>query len=199
LCPQEGKSFQIHNPAVFSHTILPKYFHHDNISSFKRQLNLYDFSRGTNYALAGSFAHPLFARGNQAALSRIKRLSRKVDQDSAARPHALGVDMAVAAAVVVELKRSDNGEDHGVNEDNSRAAKRSREANKDKALFDSPVQVCANAVEFPLSRIFCPPPPLSYVPSLKFACLGVCGPAPPITGAPPSVGHGRQRQRRSTI
>jgi hypothetical protein len=44
---QDGKSFRIHNSALFSTAILPKYFRHSKLTSLQRQLNLYGFTHVT--------------------------------------------------------------------------------------------------------------------------------------------------------
>ena len=68
---------------MFSSSILPKYFRHAKFTSLQRQLNLYGFSHVTKGPVAGSYTHPLFARGNLAALDLIKRPSRKAEKNAA--------------------------------------------------------------------------------------------------------------------
>ena len=45
---KDGNSINIMDPSNFSNKILPKYFKHNNYSSFKRQLNLYGFYKIRN-------------------------------------------------------------------------------------------------------------------------------------------------------
>jgi len=73
----DGKAFRIHNPTLFSNTVLPKYFRHSKLTSLQRQLNLYGFTHVTKGPIAGSYLHPLFQRGHPETLDMIKRASRK--------------------------------------------------------------------------------------------------------------------------
>ncbi len=41
----DGRSFVIHNQSAFAQTQLPYYYKHSNMSSFVRQLNMYDFHK----------------------------------------------------------------------------------------------------------------------------------------------------------
>ncbi|KAJ1616496.1 HSF-type DNA-binding-domain-containing protein, partial [Pavlovales sp. CCMP2436] len=65
----EGKSFVIHETEMFARSILPLYFKHDNIRSFMRQLNIYNFTRcakkanSTGNPSAVEFSHASFVRG----------------------------------------------------------------------------------------------------------------------------------------
>ena len=88
---QEGKSFKILNPQVFSTVVLPKYFRHAKLTSLQRQLNLYGFTHVTKGAVAGSYVHPLFQRGQVQNLELIKRPSRKADKSAAAAAAASGM------------------------------------------------------------------------------------------------------------
>ncbi|CAH6780175.1 heat shock factor protein 3 [Phodopus roborovskii] len=79
---KDGHSFQIVNEEIFSNEILPKYFKHNKIASFIRQLNMYGFRK--TIALQGEnnrdekkipmeFQHPLFKKGGACLLENIKR------------------------------------------------------------------------------------------------------------------------------
>ena len=49
---KDGKSINIRDPYRFSNKILPKYFKHNNYSSFNRQLNLYGFYKIKNIKIS---------------------------------------------------------------------------------------------------------------------------------------------------
>lgn len=68
----DGNSFYISNPSQFNQ-VLGKYFKTRNLSSFIRQLNMYNFSKVRNANGFYEFRNPNFQRGNVHALSKIKR------------------------------------------------------------------------------------------------------------------------------
>ena len=71
-----GQSFIINNPPRFSQE-LSKYFKHNNLSSFIRQLNMYGFRKVATIENPGAddlhFYHPDFLRGCKERLENIKR------------------------------------------------------------------------------------------------------------------------------
>jgi hypothetical protein len=71
-----GRSFMIHKPREFEEEVMGKFFKQTKLTSFRRQLNLYDFQRITHGRDAGSYYHELFLRGRPLLAKRMVR--RKV-------------------------------------------------------------------------------------------------------------------------
>ncbi|MBZ3885247.1 Heat shock factor protein 3 [Sciurus carolinensis] len=79
---KNGHSFLVVNEQIFAKEILPKYFKHNNISSFIRQLNLYGFRKVLalengkviqGKTVSMEFQHPFFRKGGSSLLENIKR------------------------------------------------------------------------------------------------------------------------------
>ena len=68
-----GTEFIIKNPLEFCATVLPKFFKHQNMASFVRQLNMYDFHKSRNDTYEHVFQHPLFLQGKPHLLKDITR------------------------------------------------------------------------------------------------------------------------------
>ncbi len=78
----DGRSFLIHNQSAFAQTQLPYYYKHSNMSSFVRQLNMYDFHKVVGVESGGlkserqeemEFQHQFFLKGMKGLLENIKR------------------------------------------------------------------------------------------------------------------------------
>ena len=70
-----GRCFLVHHPREFTRELMPKYFSHNAITSFQRQLNLYGFKRITKSGSKdqGAYYHELFLRGRPALCRRMRR------------------------------------------------------------------------------------------------------------------------------
>ncbi|XP_051928635.1 heat shock factor protein 1-like [Hippocampus zosterae] len=86
-----GTSFHVYDQGRFSKEVLPKFFKHNNMASFIRQLNMYGFRKVVHMEQGGllkperddtEFQHPFFVRGQERSLENIKR---KVTNVSSAR------------------------------------------------------------------------------------------------------------------
>ena len=55
-----GRAFVVHKPKEFVVLVLPKYFKQSKLTSFQRQLSLYDFKRITDGPDRGGYYHELF-------------------------------------------------------------------------------------------------------------------------------------------
>lgn len=71
----EGTVFCIDQPEVFEDEIIGHYFRHSNLSSFKRQLSMYGFTRVLEGPDAGGFTHPLFRKGQVDLSKSMDRVS----------------------------------------------------------------------------------------------------------------------------
>uniref|UniRef100_A0A096MA12 Heat shock transcription factor 1 n=1 Tax=Poecilia formosa TaxID=48698 RepID=A0A096MA12_POEFO len=77
-----GTSFHVFDQCRFSKEVLPKFFKHNNMASFIRQLNMYGFRKVVHIEQGGlvkpekddtEFQHPFFVKGQEHLLEHIKR------------------------------------------------------------------------------------------------------------------------------
>ena len=76
-----GKYFIIENVHDFTEKILPKYYNHNNYSSFVRQLNMYDFHKKKTNSDGHTFQHNKFIKGQKELIKTILR-KRKKDKNN---------------------------------------------------------------------------------------------------------------------
>lgn len=60
-----GLEFTIKDISKFEEIVLPKYFRHNKMNSFVRQLNMYGFHKTKYNNFKSTFKHPMFQKGQQ--------------------------------------------------------------------------------------------------------------------------------------
>lgn len=72
-----GRSFLIKNQQKFETEVIPRFFKTNQMSSFRRQLNLYEFVRINDGPESGCYYHELFLRSKPLLSLKMERVNRK--------------------------------------------------------------------------------------------------------------------------
>lgn len=103
--------FYIHKPDRFFKEIIPVYFRQTRLSSFKRQLKLYNFES----VGGGGYRHDLFSKSKPELCRRMKRASMKVQPDASVDAKVIRKQQRDAAAAAAS---SSSQKDHIKSEEN---------------------------------------------------------------------------------
>ncbi|XP_028282110.1 heat shock factor protein 1 isoform X2 [Parambassis ranga] len=112
-----GTSFHVFDQGRFSKEVLPKFFKHNNMASFIRQLNMYGFRKVVHIEQGGllkpekddtEFQHPFFIRGQEHLLENIKR---KVTNVSSVRQEEVKMSSDEVSKILSDVQQMKGKQD----------------------------------------------------------------------------------------